>query len=210
LLAAFIYQRFGFLPVAVMTVYSIFLPCWRSRIDSAIVILPRILPFFIELKVVKYDRIIFLGFRSAIHYWLVVDPGPALYGLPPSQQIRGAFASIKTGNLQADETLYDLGAGDGRVLLIAAREFHAKAVGIEIGPVQCVLIWLRVVASGFGNHIQVKWGNYLKADLSQADVVFLYATSKEVLRVAAYLEQQMNRFAWCPSQRFSRMGTNHD
>jgi len=98
---------------------------------------------------------------------------------------------LKLVNLQRDETLYDLGAGDGRVLLIAAREFNAKAIGIEIGPVQCALIWLRTIASGFGNHIQIKWGNYLKVDLSQADVVFLYATSKEVLKVAAYLEKQM-------------------
>ncbi len=121
--------------------------------------------------------------------WILV---PALYGLPPvptnQERIRKA---LKLANLQADETLYDLGAGDGRVLLIAAREFNAQAVGIEIGPVQCALIYLRAAASGFGNKIQIKWGNYLKADLSQADVVFLYATSKEVLRVASYLEKQM-------------------
>jgi len=121
--------------------------------------------------------------------WILV---PALYGLPPvptkPERIRKA---LQLANLQADDTLYDLGAGDGRVLLIAARKFNAKAVGIEIGPVQCVLIWLRAAASGFGNKIQVKWGNYLKMDLSQADVVFLYATSKEVLRVASYLEKQM-------------------
>jgi hypothetical protein len=121
--------------------------------------------------------------------WILV---PALYGLPPvptnPNRIRKA---LQLAHLQPDETVYDLGAGDGRVLLIAKKEFNAKAVGIEIGPIQCVLIWLRVIASGFGNHIQVKWGNYLKADLSQADVVFLYATSKEVLRAAAYLEKQM-------------------
>jgi len=121
--------------------------------------------------------------------WIFV---PALYGLPPvptnQNRIRKA---LQLANLQPDETIYDLGAGDGRVLLIAAREFHAKAVGIEIGPVQCALIWLRITASGFGNHIQIKWGNYLKADLSHVDVVFLYATSKEVLRVASYLEKQM-------------------
>jgi len=121
--------------------------------------------------------------------WILV---PALYGLPPvptnQDRIRKALRLV---NLQPDETIYDLGAGDGRVLLIAAREFNAKAVGIEIGPVQCALIYLRAATSEFGNKIQVKWGNYLKADLSQADVVFLYATSKEVLRVASHLEKQM-------------------
>jgi precorrin-6B methylase 2 len=121
--------------------------------------------------------------------WILV---PAFYGLPsvPTKEERIRTA-LKLVNLQPTEILYDLGAGDGRVLLIAAGEFSAQAVGIEIGPIQCALIWLRSVTSGFGNHIQIKWGNYLKTDLSQADVVFLYATSKEVLKVASYLEKQM-------------------
>src|SRR5258706_4673194 len=121
--------------------------------------------------------------------WIFV---PAIYGLPsvPTRQERIRKA-LKLANLQSDEILYDLGAGDGRVLLIAAREFNANAIGIEIGPIQCALIWLRTVASGFGNKIQIKWGNFLKADLSAADVVFVYATSKEVSRLASYLEKQM-------------------
>ena len=121
--------------------------------------------------------------------WILV---PAFCGLPsvPTKQERIRKA-LKLVNLQPDETLYDLGAGDGRVLIIAAREFNAKAIGIEVGPVQCALIYLRVAASGFGNKIQIMWGNYLKTDLSQADVVFVYATSKEVMRLAPYLEKQM-------------------
>ncbi|HJS17345.1 MAG TPA: hypothetical protein VJ785_01255 [Anaerolineales bacterium] len=121
--------------------------------------------------------------------WILV---PALYGLPPvptkPERIRNA---LKLANLQADESLYDLGAGDGRVLLIAARDFGANAVGIEIGPVQCALTWLRVTASGFGNRIQVRWGNFYKANLTDADVVFVYATSKEVMKLAPHLEAQM-------------------
>lgn len=121
--------------------------------------------------------------------WILV---PAFYGLPsvPTRLDRIRKA-LKLVNLQPDEMLYDLGAGDGRVLLIAAREFGAQAVGIEVGPVQCALIWLRAVASGFGDKIQIQWKNFLKADLSTADVVFVYATSKEVTRLASYLEKQM-------------------
>ena len=121
--------------------------------------------------------------------WILI---PALYGLPPvpskPERIRKALTLAR---LQANEVLYDLGAGDGRVLLITARDFGAKAVGIEIGPIQCALIWLRAVASGFGNQIQVRWANFYKADLGEADVVFVYATSKEVLKLAAHLEKRM-------------------
>ena len=121
--------------------------------------------------------------------WIIV---PALYGLPPvptkPERIQKA---LKLANLQQDELLYDLGAGDGRVLLIAARDFGANAVGLEIGPIQCALIWLRAAASGFGSRIQVRWENFYKANLKDADVVFVYATSKEVAKLAPHLEQQM-------------------
>lgn len=139
----------------------------------------------------------FLGFFLLIFIlallWILV---PALYGLPsiPTKPDRIRKA-LKLANLQADETLYDLGAGDGRVLLIAAGEFGAQAVGIEVGPIQCVVIWLRAIASGFGEKIQVRWGNYLNADLREADVVFLYATSQEVLKLAPYLEKQLKQGA---------------
>ena len=123
--------------------------------------------------------------------WILI---PALYGLPPvptkPERIRKA---LKLVNLQPSEVLYDLGAGDGRVLLIAAREFGAKAVGIEVGPIQCALIWLRAVPSGFGDQIQIRWANFYKADLRDADVVFVYATSKEVLKLASHLEKQMKK-----------------
>lgn len=139
----------------------------------------------------------FFGFFLLIFilalFWILV---PALYGLPsiPTKpdRIRNA---LKLANLQPNEVLYDLGAGDGRVLLIAAGEFGSRAVGIEVGPVQCALIWLRAIASGFGEKIDVRWGNYLNADLHDADVVFLYATSQEVLKLAPHLEKQMKQAA---------------
>ncbi len=123
--------------------------------------------------------------------WILV---PAFYGLPPVPTKPGRIRkALKLVNLQPNEVLYDLGAGDGRVLLIAARDFGAKAVGIEVGPIQCALIWLRAVASGFGDKIQIQMKNFLKADLSKADVVFVYATSKEIVRLGSYLEKQLKQ-----------------
>lgn len=123
--------------------------------------------------------------------WIFI---PAFYGLPPvptrPERIRKA---LKLANLQPTETLYDLGAGDGRVLLIAAREFGARAVGIEVGPIQCAWIWLRAAASGFGKQIQVHWENFYDVKLKDADVVFVYATSTEVMKLAPHLNLAMKR-----------------
>jgi len=121
--------------------------------------------------------------------WILI---PALYGLPskPTKPDRIRKA-LKLVGLKQDETIYDLGAGDGRVLFIAAKEFRAKAIGIEVGPVQCALIWLRIVLSGLGNKIKIQWSNFFKTDLSEADVAYIYATSTEVTKLAPYLEKQM-------------------
>lgn len=128
-----------------------------------------------------------------IALWIII---PALYGLPPvptrPERIRKA---LKLANLQPNETLYDLGAGDGRVLLIAAREFGARAVGIEVGPIQCAWIWLRAVASGYGKQIEVRWENYYQASIKDADVAFVYATSKEITQLAPHLNLEMKKGA---------------
>ena len=143
----------------------------------------------IVLLVYGFSLLLFI----LILLWILI---PALYGLPPvstkPERIRKA---LKLANLRPDETLYDLGAGDGRVLLLAAREFGAKAVGIEVGPIQCAWIWLRATASGFGSQIRVEWENFYRADLHEADVVFVYATSTEVRKLAPHLEGQMKQGA---------------
>jgi SAM-dependent methyltransferase len=121
--------------------------------------------------------------------WLIV---PALYGVPwvptREQRIRKALQLAK---LQPGETLYDLGAGDGRVLLMAAQEFGAQAVGIEIGPVQCVLGWLRILLSGTKHKARVRCGNFYRAEVAHADVVFVYLTSTQTSRLQKKLTQEL-------------------
>ncbi|PWB69895.1 MAG: hypothetical protein C3F07_18305 [Anaerolineales bacterium] len=121
--------------------------------------------------------------------WILI---PALYGLPsrPTQpdRIRKALRLV---DLKKGEVLFDLGAGDGRVLFIAAQEFDAEAVGIEVGPVQCAWIRLRIFMGGLSERVRIKMKNYYKADLGAADVVFIYATSHELPKLASHLETQM-------------------
>lgn len=121
--------------------------------------------------------------------WLIV---PALYGVPwvPTREKRIREA-LKLANLKPGETLYDLGAGDGRVLTMAAREFGALAVGIEIGPMQCALGWVRGLLSGTRLTVRVRCGNFYRADVSDADVVFVYLTSKQTVRLQEKLALEL-------------------
>ena len=119
--------------------------------------------------------------------WLVI---PALYGVPwvptREQRIRKALQLAK---LQPGEILFDLGAGDGRVLIMAAKEFGARAFGIEIGPVQCLVGWMRILFSGSRPKARIRCGNFYHADLADADVVFVYATSSQTIKLLPLLKR---------------------
>ena len=121
--------------------------------------------------------------------WLLV---PALYGLPwiPTREKRIRRA-LELAELQPDETFYDLGAGDGRVLVMAAKEFWANAIGIEIGPVQCLVGWLRIFFSGSRQKVRMRCGDFYKTDISSADVVFVYATSSQTSKLLPLLERKL-------------------
>lgn len=150
-----------------------------------------------------------LGLLLLSAIWFLV---PALYGVPwvPTREARIRRA-LQLAGLQPGETLYDLGAGDGRVLLMAAKEFGARAVGIEIGPVQWALGWLRVWLSGGRHVVRMRCGNFYRADVAEADVVFVYLTSSQTSRLAKKLERELRPGArvvsiaadfpeWQPSQ----------
>lgn len=81
---------------------------------------------------------------------------------------------LELAEVKPADTVYDLGCGDGRVLLMAARRFGARAVGIEIDPLRYA--WSKLIMRVFGVQDQVKviWGNLFAEDLSSADVVVVY------------------------------------
>jgi predicted O-methyltransferase YrrM len=83
------------------------------------------------------------------------------------------LASIRPG-----ETVYDLGCGDGRILIAAVQKFNAKAIGIEISPKIAAEARSRIKKAGVADRAQVIQGDLLQTDLTGADVVTIYlATS---------------------------------
>ena len=81
---------------------------------------------------------------------------------------------LTMADVQPDEVVYDLGAGDGRVLFVAAQEFGARAVGIEIDPLRCLLIQVGIAIRGMGERVRIIRGNFRDHDLSEADVLAFY------------------------------------
>jgi SAM-dependent methyltransferase len=121
--------------------------------------------------------------------WLFI---PIASGLPwiPTHRTRIRKA-LELTNVRPGEVLYDLGAGDGRVLVLAAREYGVRAVGIELDPAHCVLIWLRALFSGVLERVSIQWGNFFKINLGEADVVYAYLTPSHAARLKPQLEKQL-------------------
>jgi SAM-dependent methyltransferase len=81
---------------------------------------------------------------------------------------------LAMANLKSGETLYDLGCGDGRILIAAAEKYKVKAVGIEISEHLARTAAEKVKKAGLQNQVKVVHGNFMHTDLSGADVVTLY------------------------------------
>jgi tRNA A58 N-methylase Trm61 len=83
-----------------------------------------------------------------------------------------ALASVKPG-----ETVFDLGSGDGRMLIAAAREFHAKVVGVEVKKRLVEECRRRVEELGLSGQVTILRSSFKEASLREADVLALYLSS---------------------------------
>jgi SAM-dependent methyltransferase len=117
------------------------------------------------------------GQQRAKHYANSLAP----YVVSPQQIVD---RMLELADLKSGETLYDLGSGDGRVLITAVQRFHAKAVGIEISEALVKSTTDRIQRLGLANEARVFQGDLLQVDLSPADVVTIYLAtdSNEILR----------------------------
>ena len=113
-------------------------------------------------------------------------------GLPwiPTRPARIHHA-LALANISPGDILYDLGSGDGRVLVMAAREFGARAIGIEISPIHCLVARVNAILGGINNKVEIRWASFYKVDFSDADVIFVYMTSREATRLQPHLERQL-------------------
>lgn len=98
---------------------------------------------------------------------------------------------LDAASLKPGETLYDLGCGDGRVLITAARKFGAKAVGVELSDKLVEQAKAAIRDSKVEDLASVVHGNLLEVDLSRADVVTLYLLTESNAKLKPRLEKYL-------------------
>jgi len=112
------------------------------------------------------------------------DPDTLAPAYPTPQTVVDQMLMI--AQVRPGERVYDLGCGDGRIVISAARDFKARAVGIEIRRDIYERTAAKVASLGLTDQVQIVHGNALTYDLSPADVVTLYllTSSNERLKPA--------------------------
>lgn len=98
---------------------------------------------------------------------------------------------LKLADLKAGELLYDLGSGDGRILIIAAKDFGARAIGIELNESLVKRTIDRIRELNLEDRIKVIHGDFMNVDISDANVVTLYLTERGNEIVKPKLEKEL-------------------
>jgi hypothetical protein len=123
---------------------------------------------------------------------LICFGGVLLFGAPylptlsPQIKIALELADLKPGN-----TLLELGCGDGKVLIAAARQ-GLVAVGYELNPILVIIAWLRT--RRYHRQVRVIWGDFWQHSWPEADAIFVFLLTKYMGK----LDSKITRYNYKP------------
>ncbi|MCD6095195.1 MAG: class I SAM-dependent methyltransferase [Thermoprotei archaeon] len=98
---------------------------------------------------------------------------------------------LKLAEVKPGELVYDLGSGDGQIVIMAAREFGARAIGVEIRRDLVEESLRKIKEYGLEDRVTIIHGDFFKVDISDADVVTLYLLTSVNERLRPKLEKEL-------------------
>lgn len=125
---------------------------------------------------------------------------PDVIYVPTPQAVVDAM--LKMADVHKGDVLYDLGSGDGRIVVTAARNFGVRGVGIDINPVRIAEANANAKASGVTNLVAFKNEDLFEADIKEASVVTLYLLTSLNLKLRPKLLQDLKPGTRIVSQTF--------
>ena len=114
---------------------------------------------------------------------------PDVIYVPTPQEVVEAMLDV--AKVGANDLVYDLGCGDGRIVVTAAKKYGARGVGIDIDPVRIKEANENVASNGVGDKVEIRQADLFETDLSQANVVTLYLLSSLNLKLRPKLWKEL-------------------
>ena len=102
---------------------------------------------------------------------------------------------LQLGGIKAGENLYDLGSGDGRIVIMAARKYKANAFGVELDDTLYKQSVERIRTLGLAATARIIHGDLLEQDYSSADLVTIYLLPVAIQKVTPVFDKQLKKGA---------------
>jgi protein-L-isoaspartate O-methyltransferase len=113
---------------------------------------------------------------------------------------------LKLAGLRSGEVLFDMGSGDGRTVIMAAKTFGARGVGIELREDLAKKAMSNIHESGLDDRVTILNDDMFNVNLSAADVVYLYLTTSANERIKPKLEKDLKKGARVVSHDYEVVG----
>jgi SAM-dependent methyltransferase len=166
-----------------------------------------------------YDDDVLRTVFASVAAGLLLVPGqsraPDVYFATTRQAVADAMLALAA--VTSDDVVYDLGSGDGRIVIMAAQKYGARGVGIEIDPKLVALSQQLAREGGVADKVRFVEADMFSADISAATVVMLYLSTtinaelepklrRELRPGSRIVSQQFPIGRWAPDQTRSASG----
>jgi hypothetical protein len=149
------------------------------------------------------DWVLVLAIEVCVVIFVVWIAWSGILGAPwlptPKKRVR---SMLEFAGVNSNDLLYDLGSGDGRIIVMAAKEFGAQSIGIEVDPLR--LLWSRfsIRHHKLGQMVRVIRANFFKVNIEDATVVTLYQGHEINKKIRDKLASELKTGARVVSYRF--------
>jgi len=113
---------------------------------------------------------------------------------------------LKLVDLKAGEVLFDMGSGDGRTVIMAAKTFGARGVGIELREDLAKKAMSQIHENGIDDRVTIMNTDMFTVNLTSADVVYLYLTTSANEKIKSKLESDLKKGARIVSHDYEIIG----
>jgi cyclopropane fatty-acyl-phospholipid synthase-like methyltransferase len=130
--------------------------------------------------------------------WAGQTPRAPFAATPPDVVDR----MLTMANVGSDDVVYDLGCGDGRIVIAAAQKFGARGVGVDIDPLRIEMAQANAKRAGVEHLVTFRVQDALETDVSEATVVTLYLVSALNVKLRPHLMATLRPGARIVSHNF--------
>jgi 16S rRNA A1518/A1519 N6-dimethyltransferase RsmA/KsgA/DIM1 with predicted DNA glycosylase/AP lyase activity len=142
------------------------------------------------MTIILYFLLILILISIIYYLWYVTfspQSGPVYV---PSKD-KDTKKMVEIANIKKGDVVFDLGSGDGRILIEAAKK-GATAIGYEIDPILVFESRKKIKSAGVEDKVEIKLKNMWQANFNQADVIFVYLFPKFLGKLKKILEENLD------------------